>query len=48
VLILKGQSGNQAIDWTIDSDGAAYTPSGLNTLVFDNNTTSNYVNFYFQ
>jgi hypothetical protein len=48
VLILKGVSGNQAIDWTIDSDGAAYTPSGLNTLVYDNNSTSNYVNFYFK
>lgn len=48
VLMLKGESANQEITWTIDSDGAAYTPSGKNTLVYDNGTTSNYVNFYFR
>jgi len=47
-LILKGSSSNQAITWTQSSDGAAVTPSGKNTVIHDNGTTSNYVDFYFR
>jgi hypothetical protein len=48
VLILKGSSQNQPITWTQSNDGAAITPSGMNTVIGNNGTTSNYVNFYFR
>jgi len=47
-LILKGSSANQPITWVQSNDGAAITPSGLNTIIGDNGTTSNYVDFYFR
>ncbi len=39
---------NQSITWNQTNDGALYTPSGKNTVVLNNGTTTSEVDFYFQ
>lgn len=43
-----GSKVNQPVTWSIYSNGALSTPSGLNTVVNNNGTTNTSVDFYFQ
>lgn len=43
-----GSNVNQPVTWSIYSNGALSTPSGLNTVVNNNGTANTSVDFYFQ